>query len=427
MDDDGVLLGVGKCPRTALGLSMRLWRRGVFAPIVIYAPSASSFVYTATTLPALHGSLTDFEWAQYTFILAGIGWSSLFDLGLVQLIPRIVIRGATRQDVAAIHRYFFIVGPLVALGLALLLFCRFEDAHTSLFAISIAGSSWLAITFVNTALISTLQARRRNYWSSGISSAATLLKLASVLLGAQVHIGLSALLSIIAAISLCEMVGYCFAGANDFFVSCKATERFSPIPEFHFASAMALVSGGIIAQSDRIFLAWLLPPNQFGNYVLISSFCLMFLSLQYPLLRYINPRMYGPNGVNVLYKKFAFCATAFAGLIFVLSAPYLFRFWLRKSDIDQSMTEAALILLAAGAAVQAVYNVLYQGLVMQGRWSTIVRVNVIAIVASLFVVLVLTIGIEVRDIRLGGVIWITFAASQSAAYLFLNGGRIGNH
>ncbi|EKR1422898.1 oligosaccharide flippase family protein, partial [Salmonella enterica subsp. diarizonae serovar 50:z:z52] len=171
--------------------------------------------------------------------------------------------------------------------------------------------------------------------------------------------------------------------------NCKKEYLFSIKKIFSESGALsaAVLIGLLVTQLDRIILSRTLDLTIYGYYILGATLAQYFLQLQYPLLRVFFPRL----AIN-LNKKTIFallkCMCLFCVLpciIMIIIAPYFLKYWL--NNYQAAMVALWPLRLILGAiAINSLYNIIYQVLLIKEETKLILFINIISLVAVSIVV-----------------------------------------
>jgi O-antigen/teichoic acid export membrane protein len=190
--------------------------------------------------------------------------------------------------------------------------------------------------------------------------------------------------------------------------------------------AFGILVGLLVTQLDRIVLSRTQDITSYGIYVIVASAGLAFLNLQYPLLRAFLPRIVrerasgasgGPRALRqLLLSVLALCVAPC--LLVAAFARRGLELWLRNpSAAEVGASPLRLILWAV--ALNAIYNVIYQVMLAEGRSRLVIGINLSCLAVALAVTWL--VGPSV-GIVLGGIIWLSSTATQlalGAGWVFL--------
>jgi O-antigen/teichoic acid export membrane protein len=177
--------------------------------------------------------------------------------------------------------------------------------------------------------------------------------------------------------------------------------------------ALGVLIGMLVSQIDRIVLSRTVDVASFGRYVIVANLGMAFMQLQYPLMRAFFPRVVRADsngGTSTVWQLglgvFVLCVLPCA-LVAAL-APWLLRVWLSDPQMVADGTTPLRLIIGA-VAVNAVYHLIYQRLLIRGQGRLVVLINVIAftVVTPLAVVAAREYGIVA-----GGLAWMLGAVVQ---------------
>lgn len=374
-----------------------------------YTPSAISFAIVLFLIPYLHRNFSHNEWDFFASLLTAAGFTTLFDLGLSQSIAReIQIRHTSPIWRANATSYLMLAiaisAPVSAIAL---IYAVRQNISLSVFIIAIF---WLAFQFIAAPAIAALQAFTENRRYIYIYSGCIGIRVLLIIL--YFHFGVGGVFEVIVAYfvsSLLETTLYIISLRKlGLHVSVSVFKQvIDLILRFSFWwQSFVIFSGGLVAQLDRIISIRFMASEIYGQYILISTYCLMFLALQYPAMRYLVPRYFITNR-RAQAIKVIFALYSFLGVFFVVTSRNFFYLW---SGIDPSAElDYGIFLLSIGVTIQGAYNILYQMLILNGNWAGILMANFFSVVS---VLLFSTSGADLASLSTGGKIWIVFGSVQ---------------
>lgn len=182
---------------------------------------------------------------------------------------------------------------------------------------------------------------------------------------------------------------------------------------------LGVLVGMFVTQIDRIVLSRAVSLESFGHYVIVANLGLAFMQLQYPLMRGFLPRIVkeASNGDNFAYKdlwKGILLLCVLPCLIVVAAAPWILEVWLGPGSAAESgLLPLRLILMAV--ALNAVYHVIYQRMVILGAGRATVLINIVSLVVVAPLCLIFA---EVWGVVAGGLAWLGIAVVQLALGLW---------
>lgn len=376
--------------------------------LLAYSAPLASFSYTLFIIPLLYRGLGQDGWVLFSVLLGAISFASVFDFGYTQILPREVIR--LPESSFLIYRKFLKVAWGFGLVFALAFGGYFSGNSDNRFMFGAVVGCSIFFVYVNIPSVAYLQSSRKNF-------ALTLISLGGVFLRALAAVALyySNMLEFF-WFSVVFVFSYFFEAFLNISVAYKSrlshSVRYEKLKLRELVvRVLAMLSGALLSQADRLAMYFGTSPDVYGDYLLISTFCLLFLSIQYPFLRYMLPRW---NGLLVFLGRrvwFICVGYLFFGALFVLFSANLFFVW---SGLEYNQVfSSCVMLMALGVFVQSIYNYCYQYLVLNGFFDLIFKINVF----SGFVVLLVAWFCE-KTIFLGPLIWISFASSQLLCFFY---------
>jgi O-antigen/teichoic acid export membrane protein len=176
---------------------------------------------------------------------------------------------------------------------------------------------------------------------------------------------------------------------------------------------LAVLLGMFSTQADRLVLSKCVGLESFGIYVIVSSLGLAFMQLQSPLVKAFLPRIVNfEKSSNQSHFRFltisVFIACVFPCMLGAILSPYILELWLNDSNIVMNGT-ASLRLILCAVAVNSIYQLPYQKLIIKSCSTEILIINVIVLIV---VLASLTFLISSMGISAGGVAWLLGALAQ---------------
>lgn len=388
----------------------------IFAKLLtVYGASASSLLFTIIVLPRIHSTLSASNWVGLSIFISALGFLMVLDMGVSQILPRTIV-ARPGIDVSHAIDYYRSISGLVAIvfGISLFLYIFLYiqpdifRKNISAIVFGIVGCFWVALSYFNNIYISALQGLCLNVRYVQIASTVTLIRI--IVIVSLIWCGtlnLNLLIFVYVFCAIVENIFYKFALApyiNFFVFDIRAGIK--ALSDWKFLSSAIYVSSGAwLSQLDRLISIKYLSLQDYANYILISSFCLLFLIAQYPLLRYLMPRMkevmliFRKHSKRIIFLYFLF------GIFTIYIAPSIFAFW-AGGFIDPTLNSAIRILIG-GIFIHSIYNFGYQHMILDGAYKGIFFTNCL----SLFLALSISFFIP-KDIQLGGWIWVIFSCCQ---------------
>lgn len=178
--------------------------------------------------------------------------------------------------------------------------------------------------------------------------------------------------------------------------------------------AAAALLGIATSQIDRIYLAFALPVERFGVYILVSTLILSLLSLQMPIQRVFLPRV----ATSVSPRRAAMamlgvtCALIVLPSLAMAAVPELvLRLWLHDPAIAAAGAPPFRLMLVAVALI-ALYSPCSALLVHYHRNKTMAVVSGAALCAQLLVLITLT---RTLDMTAGAIAWLACGLIQAVS------------
>lgn len=176
---------------------------------------------------------------------------------------------------------------------------------------------------------------------------------------------------------------------------------------------LAVFIGMTSTQADRLLLSKYVSLESFGTYVIVSSLGLAFMQLQSPLVKAFLPRMAAFEKLST-HKYFKFLAISILVacvlpcLLGIIYSSFILDFWLGDSTIVANGTVPLRLILCA-VALNSIYQLPYQKLIIKSCSSEILKINIIVLIVVLSSLIFL---ISPMKIHAGGVAWLLGALIQ---------------
>jgi O-antigen/teichoic acid export membrane protein len=180
--------------------------------------------------------------------------------------------------------------------------------------------------------------------------------------------------------------------------------------------SLGVLMGMAVSQVDRFALSSLVDIGDYGRYVAVASLGLAFFQFQSPVLNAFLPRLAvelprGEKGairglsLGIIFLNVVPCVLA------AVATPMILRLWIADPEIQRVGT-VPLQLIFLAIAVNSVYQVFYQQMIVYGLAKRIVLINAmnVLVTASFLFIMAPKIGIEA-----GGWAWLLAATVQFAA------------
>ncbi len=176
---------------------------------------------------------------------------------------------------------------------------------------------------------------------------------------------------------------------------------------------MGVLLGMLASQMDKIILTHYVSSSSFGVYAVVLSLGLAFMQLQAPLVRAFLPKIAGddPSKEGRSFLHLAIGITIFCVLpciLFGLASSVVLQLWIDNPQVTQEGS-FALRMIFFGVALNALYQLVYQKLLIQNKGAVIVRINFLILLITV-PFLILT-GTEI-GISAGGLYWFLMCLLQ---------------
>jgi O-antigen/teichoic acid export membrane protein len=177
--------------------------------------------------------------------------------------------------------------------------------------------------------------------------------------------------------------------------------------------AAGVVLGMLVSQVDRIILSGNVSLAAFGRYVVVANLGLAFLQLQYPLVRAFQPRLvtaqtdvsskaYWQLGFSILLLCILPCV-----VVGVLT-PLILHLWIGDPvTVEQGTLPLRLIL--ASVALNGLYQIIYQQMIIKGSAGMIFKINFLVII---IIVPLAMLAVRWYGIAGGGIVWLSVSILQ---------------
>jgi O-antigen/teichoic acid export membrane protein len=177
--------------------------------------------------------------------------------------------------------------------------------------------------------------------------------------------------------------------------------------------ALGLLMGSLASQMDRVILSRAVDLASFGRYVIVANLGLAAMQLQYPLMRAYFPRMAretrdqsGSTARQLALAVFIMCVLPCA--LLGLLAPWILAIWIRDAQTVREGTMPLRLILVA-VALNALYNLIYQHILLRGQGRFVVLINLSGVV---LVAPLLAYAAPRWGILAGGLGWVLLAGVQ---------------
>ena len=370
------------------------------------------------------------QWGLVAVCIALQGFMTLLDAGLAQIMPRDIARSSsTPESIARTFHVFaraylilaitgFTIGQIAApwLGHYWLKAPPGTAADVTM-ALRLVLLQFL-FQFANNAHI--------GYWN-GVQAQVTA-NIRQCLFATAKHGGALALIvfwkpvaiSYLASFAIFSVLEY-LSNRNALTNSLNISGRLTAVTKDELVSlaretgvlAAGVVLGMLVSQTDRIVLSGNVALADFGRYIVVANLGLAFMQLQHPLVRAFLPKLvmahpdvyakaYWQLGSAILLLCVLPCAIA--GLL----APLILHLWIGNPLIVEQGSLPLRLILAA-VAINALYQIIYQQMIIRGSAAMIFKINLLIVILILPVA---TFSIKWFGITGGGITWLSVSSLQ---------------
>lgn len=176
---------------------------------------------------------------------------------------------------------------------------------------------------------------------------------------------------------------------------------------------VGVLIGMLASQMDRIVLSKYVDVETFGTYVIVANLGLAAMQLQHPLIRAFLPRitqdLAGNNRSSFKWLALGISLLCILPcLILALLSPWILKIWIGNPEVV-SQGALPLSLFFCAVAFNAIYQLIYQRLLIGGHGLLIAKMNALILIITLPLLLsaVQSLGIEA-----GGYYWLLMSCLQ---------------
>lgn len=176
---------------------------------------------------------------------------------------------------------------------------------------------------------------------------------------------------------------------------------------------VGVLIGMLASQMDRIVLSRYVDVATFGIYVIVANLGLAVMQLQHPLIKAFLPRMTQELGNNqsTSFRQLAigvFFLCILPCLVLALLSPWILQVWIGRPEVV-NQGALPLSLLFCAVAFNALYQLIYQRLLIGGHGALIAKLNVLILLITLPILLL---TVEAMGIKAGGFYWLLMSCLQ---------------
>jgi O-antigen/teichoic acid export membrane protein len=370
------------------------------------------------------------QWGIVAVCIALQGFMTLLDAGLAQIMPRDIARVS---DNPALISQTFHVFARAYLILALAGFITAQLAAQWL------GNYWLKATpetvsdatiALRLVLLQFLFQFTNNahigYWN-GVQAQVTA-NMRQCLFATAKHSGAIAMILWWKPVAISYLLSFALFSALEYF-----TNRYTIVKKFDIYGyskivkkeelvllaretgmlAAGVLFGMLVSQVDRIVLSGSVSLESFGRYIVVANLGLAFLQLQYPLVRAFLPRLvtskadvsikaYWQMGLAILLLCILPCFLA--GVL----TPLILHLWI-GDPIIVIQGSLPLRLILAAVALNGLYQIIYQKMLIAGAANMIFKINLIIMI---IIYPMAMFAVKLFGITGGGITWLAVSILQ---------------
>lgn len=369
------------------------------------------------------------QWGIVAICMALQGFFNLLDAGLAQIMPRDIARVASDPS-ARLKTYLVYQRTYLCLAVCGFVIGQFSvpwlvDHWFSGGKSFGVQDSWAFHLVVLQFLFQFSNNSNIGYWS-GMQMQA-LANFRQCAFGSLKHIGALGLVFFWHADALAYLIPFAAISAFEFFSnrhtitsSSKTIHpgkiQWADYKKLGREAGMLFVGvliGMLASQMDRIVLSKYVDVTAFGIYVIVANLGLAVMQLQHPLIRAFLPRITQDLASNnsASFKHLALgiiFLCIFPCLVLALLSPWILRIWIGNPDvINQGALPLSLFFCAV--AFNALYQLIYQRLLIGGHGTLIVKLNALILLITLPLLLLF---VGPLGIKAGGFYWLLMSCLQ---------------
>ena len=340
------------------------------------------------------------QWGVVAICMAIQGFLGLLDAGLGQIMPRDIARVA--GDRVAESRVFLVFSrAYLCLGIVGLVLGQVSVSwlieHWFNQGQGVGDGVDLALRLVLVQFMFQFANNAHTGYWNGLQ-AQKLANFRQCAFGTAKHAGALALVYMWRADAIAYLLPFALVSAAEWLVNRRTVRRelselanlSVTIADFRVLAreagvlALGVLIGMLVSQIDRIVLSRTVDVVSFGRYVIIANLGLAFMQLQYPLMRAFFPRIVRADAGDSYFFQWQFVLGVLllcvlpCGLVAV-AAPWLLDAWLGDPQMVAQGT-APLRLIVGAVALNAVYHLIYQRILVRGQGHLVVVINLISLV-----------------------------------------------
>lgn len=369
------------------------------------------------------------QWGIVAICMALQGVFNLLDAGLGQIMPRDIARVSSDPS-ARLKTYLIYQRTYCGLALCGFLFGQFSIPWLVNHWFSGGNSfsaqdGWAFHLVVLQFLFQFANNSNIGYWSG--MQMQTLANARQCFFGSLKHIGALSLVFFWQPDAFAYLIPFAMISACEFFSNRHTIGKYSKTihPEQiqwtdykklgHEAGMLfiGVLIGMLASQMDRIVLSKYVDVTSFGIYVIVANLGLAVMQLQHPLIKAFLPRITQDLASNrsaslrhLALGVMFFCILPC--LLLALLSPWILRIWIGNPEvINQGALPLSLFFCAV--AINALYQLIYQRLLIGGHGKLIVKFNALILLITLPLLLFF---VEPFGIKAGSFYWLLMSCLQ---------------
>ncbi|QWE02825.1 lipopolysaccharide biosynthesis protein [Polynucleobacter sp. JS-JIR-II-b4] len=369
------------------------------------------------------------QWGIVAICMALQGFFNLLDAGLAQIMPRDVARVSHDPD-ACLKTYVIYQRTYLFLALSGFLIGQFSvpwlvDHWFSGGNSFSAQDSWAFHLVIVQFLFQFSNNANIGYWNGKQLQA--MANFRQCAFGSLKHFGALSLVYFWQADAIAYLIPFTVVSAFEFFTNRHAISQSlkgshaQPIDWMDYKKLgseggmlfVGVLIGMLASQMDRIVLSKYVDVASFGIYVIVANLGLAVMQLQHPLVRAFLPRMTQDLAGNnkSSFRRLAFGMTFLCivpCLVLALLSPWILKVWIGNPEV---VSEGSLVLslLFCAVACNAIYQLIYQRVLVSGDGRWVIKTN--AVILILILPLILSI-VSIFGITAGGIYWLAMTFLQ---------------
>ena len=369
------------------------------------------------------------QWGIVAICMALQAFFNLLDAGLAQIMPRDIARVAS-DPTARFKTYLVYLRTYVFL--AIIGFVIGQVSVPWLVDHWFSGGksfdpqdSWAFHLVVLQFLFQFSNNANIGYWSG--MQLQVLANFRQCAFGSLKHIGALGAVFFWRADALAYLIPFATIAALEFIINrhtiCTASKDSSHSPIHwedykklgHEAGMLfiGVMIGMLASQMDRIVLSKYVDVTAFGIYAIVASLGLAVMQLQQPLVRAFLPRITqefaANNSASIRHLTIGITLLCIVPcLILAALSPWILQIWIGNPEVVQQGA-LPLSLFFCAVAFNALYQLIYQRLLIGGHGALIAKINVLTLLITLPLLLLV---VEPFGIKAGGFYWLLMSCLQ---------------